>query len=123
MTMKRIKLELARDHEFPDGSSERGYEFAAPLDDAGHIVASEWRKQRERCRVIRHWPGEKNQVGRLVHRGGGWAFDYNPKSTDDDEPGFKFDRHRFVPGEYVSLKEQDGAMRTFRVIWVRDLDE
>jgi hypothetical protein len=122
MTMKRIKLELARDHEFPQGSSERGYEFAAPLDEAGHLLADEWRRERERCRVIRVWPGEVRQIGRLVHRGGGWAFDYNPQSTEDDEPGFKFDRHRFIPGEYVSLKEHDGTMRTFRVIWVRDLD-
>jgi hypothetical protein len=122
MTMKRIKLELARDHEFPNGSSERGYEFAAPLDDAGHIVHDEWRKERERCRVIRFWAGEKHQVGRLVHRGGGWAFDYDPKSTDDDQPGFKFDRHRFIPGEYVSIRERDGDMRTFRIVSVRDLD-
>ena len=122
MTMKRIKLELARDHEFPNGSRERGYEFAAPLDDAGHIVHQEWRKERERCRVIRFWPGETKAVGRLVHRGGGWAFDYDPKSTDDDEPGFKFDRHRFIPGEYVSIRERDGDMRTFRIVSVRDLD-
>src|SRR5262245_34958536 len=93
MTITRIKLELARDPECPAGSSERGYEFAAPLDDDGHIVHDEWRKERERCRVIRFWPGEKHEVGRLVHRGGGWAFDYDPKSTDDDEPGFKFGRH------------------------------
>jgi hypothetical protein len=123
MTMKRIKLELARDHEFPEGSRERGYEFAAPLDENGHIVHDEWKKQRERCRVIRFWPGEDREVGRLVHRGGGWAFDYDPKSTDDDAPGFKFDRHRFVPGEYVSIKEHDGVLRTFRVVQVRDLDE
>ena len=45
------------------------------------------------------------------------------KSTDGDEPGFKFDRHRFVPGEYVSLKEHDGTMRTFRVVAVWDLDQ
>ncbi|HEX5958745.1 MAG TPA: hypothetical protein VFY92_08835 [Hyphomicrobiaceae bacterium] len=121
--MKRIKIVLARDHQFPNGSSERGYEFAAPLDDAGHIVRDEWRQQRERCRVIRFWPGAKNEVGLLVHRGGGWAFDYDPKSTDDDEPGFKFDCHRFVPGEYVSIKERDGELRTFRIVMVRDLDD
>ena len=124
MTMKRIRLELARDHEFPDGSRERGYEFAAPIDDAGHLSADEWRKQRERCRVKRFWPGEKNEIGHLVHRrGGSWAFDYNPKASADDEPGFKFDSHRFVPGEYVSIKEHDGVLRTFRVIFVRDLDD
>ncbi len=122
MTMKRIRLELARDHEFPEGSDVRGYEFAAPLDDTGHLVADEWRTQRARCWVERFWGDEKHEVGHLVHRGGGWAFDYNPKASEDDEPGFKFDRHRFVPGEYVSLKEHDGTMRTFRVVRVRDLD-
>jgi hypothetical protein len=44
MAVKRIRLELARDHEFPRGSSERGYEFAAPLNGAGHLVSEEWRK-------------------------------------------------------------------------------
>ena len=123
MTMKRIRLELARDHEFPNGSSERGYEFAAPLDDAGHLLTDEWRVARERCRVKRFWPGAKDEVGRLVRRrGGAWAFDYNPQRTEDDEPGFRFDRHRFVPGEYVSITEHDGTMRTFLVRWVRDLD-
>ena len=57
MTMKRIRLELARDHEFPNGSSQRGYEFAAPLDDGGHLLAEEWRDAPERCRVKRFWPG------------------------------------------------------------------
>lgn len=123
MTMRRIRLELARDHEFPNGSGERGYEFAAPLDDAGHLVAEEWRATREGCRVKRFWPGTKDELGHLVHRrGGAWAFDYNRQSSEDDEPGFKFDRHRFVPGEYVSITEHDGVMRTFRVTWVRDLD-
>ena len=124
MTMKRIRLELARDHEFPNGSSQRGYEFAAPLDDRGHLLAEEWRDAPERCRVKRFWPGQKDEVGHLVQyrRGGRWAFDYNPKSTEDDEPGFRFDRHHFLPGEYVSITEHDGVMRTFRVAWVRDLD-
>ena len=44
MTMKRIRLELARDHEFPNGSKDRGYEFAAPLDENGQLVAEEWRQ-------------------------------------------------------------------------------
>jgi hypothetical protein len=123
MTMKRIRLELARDHEFPNGSKDRGYEFAAPLDENGQLVADEWRQVRERCRVKRFWPGRKDEIGRLVHRRGGtWAFDYNPKSSEDDEPGFKFDRHQFVPGEYVSITEHDGVMRTFRIMWIRDLD-
>jgi len=120
--LKRIHLELARDHDFPDGSRERGYELIAPLDDSDHLAANEWREQREKCRVRRFWAGEEEH-GKLVHRPGGtWAIDYDPKSTADDEPGFRFDKHKFAPGEYVSLKEHDGVMRTFRIVSVVLLD-
>jgi hypothetical protein len=29
---RRVRLELARDHDFPEGSRERGYDFIASLD-------------------------------------------------------------------------------------------
>ncbi len=123
MTLKIIRLELARDPEFPDGSRERGYEFVAPLDPQGRLDAAEWRAQRERCRVRRFWAHEPDMIGRLLHRrGGSWAFDYDPATSSDDEPGFKLDRHTFDPGEYVSFKESDGASRTFVVRSVLDLD-
>ena len=122
MALKRIRLELARDHDFPDGSRERGYDLIAPIGDDDHLVAEEWRKQRDRCRVRRFWAGTE-ELGRLVHkRGGTWAIDYDPKSEDDDEPGYRFDTHRFAPGEYVSLKEHDGHMRTFRIVSVVEMD-
>jgi hypothetical protein len=89
MSMKRIRLELARDHEFPEGSRERGYEFAAPLDNDGHLLADDW------CTTLsgqRFWHGEKDEFGQLVHRrAGSWTFDC------------KLDRHRFIPGKYVSM--------------------
>lgn len=123
MTLMRIRLELARCPEFPEGSRHHGYDFAAPLDDAGRLDAEEWRKTRERCRVRRFWAGQKDEIGHLVHRrGGSWAFDYDPKSSADDEPGFKFDKHAFIPGEYVSITEHDRVRRTFRVISVADLN-
>ena len=123
MPLKRIRLELARDHDFPNGSRERGYELAAPLTDDGHLDAAEWKKTRERCRVRRFWPGEATEIGHLIHkRGGAWAFDYDPSSEDDDETGFKLSSHKFNPGEYVSFKEHDGVMRTFVVATVLDLD-
>lgn len=123
MPLKRVRLELARSHEHPNGSSEHGYDFIAPLDDEGHLVAAEWRQERDRCRVRRFWAGQPNEIGRLVHkRNKAWVFDYNPKSSDDDEPGFKFDQHKFVPGEYVSITEHDGVQRTFHIRAVVDLD-
>lgn len=122
MALKRIRLELARDHDFPDGSRERGYDLIAPIDDDDHLIAEEWRKEREKCRVRRFWAGAEER-GHLVHkRGGTWAFDYDPKAEEDDEPGFRFDQHRFAPGWYVSLKEHDGVMRTFRIVSVVEMD-
>jgi hypothetical protein len=122
MALKRIRLELARDHDFPNGSRERGYDLIAPLDPEDHLVAEEWRNNREKCRARRFWAGEV-EMGRLVHkRGGTWAIDYDPNTDEDDEPGFKFDKHKFTPGEYVSLTEHDGVLRTFHIVSVVDMD-
>jgi hypothetical protein len=118
-----VRLELARDPEFVNGSHECGYEFVAPLDADGHLDAAEWKTQRERCRVRRFWSREHDEIGHLVHRrGGSWAFDYNPETSSDDEPGYRLSSHRFVPGEYVSFKEHDGKMRTFLIKAVTLLD-
>ena len=121
MPLKRIHLELARNKEFPNGSRRHGYDLTAPLDDDGHLVAAEWKRERDRCRVRRFWAGEADEIGLLAHRpGGAWVIDYDPSTKADDEPGFKFDKHRFAPGEYVSITEHDGEQRTFRVISVID---
>jgi hypothetical protein len=47
-----------------------------------------------------------------------WVFDYNPGEDDDDEAGYKFAAHAFLPGEYVSISGQDGKLHTFRVVSV-----
>lgn len=121
MTLKLIRLELARDHEFPEGSRSHGYEIIAPLDEADHLVPSEWHASRDRCLARRFWAGEERK-GRFVRRPGGtWSIDYDPTTHDDDEPGFRLDQHRFVAGEYVSFKENDGVMRTFRIASVEEL--
>ncbi len=122
--LRHVRLELARDHDFPNGSSERGYELVAPLDDDGHLVPEAWKALRDRCRVRRFWVNEAREVGHIVRKPGGhWAFHYDIHGDPDrDETGFHLDTHRFVPGEYVSIKEQDGIMRTFRVRTVADLD-
>ncbi|MFQ5775396.1 MAG: hypothetical protein ACE5GS_12820 [Kiloniellaceae bacterium] len=121
MSLSTVRLELARDPEFPEGSTRRGYEFVAPLTPEGHIDAKGWRKHRARCWVRRFWEGEPDERGHLVHRrGGSWAFHYDvARHAEGDEPGFKFDSHVFKQGEYVSLREQDGTLRTFRVVSVR----
>jgi hypothetical protein len=114
---------LARSKEFPSGSARHGYEFLAPLDDNGHIDPQLWHRQREHCRVRRFWDGQPEQNGRLMHKPGGaeharWVFDYDLSRVDDDEAGYRFGSHAFIPGEYVSITEDDGDVHTFRVVSV-----
>lgn len=123
--LKLIRIELARDEEFPSGSRNHGYEFVAPLDGEDRIDAEAWRANRDRCRVKRFWEGEPDEIGHLVRKGGkGWAFHYDIHGDeDDDEAGFRFSDHRFRPGEYVSVREHDDELKTFRVVVVRELGE
>ncbi len=113
--LQRIRLELARTPEFPEGSSEHGYEFVAPLTTEGHIDPKAWAESKERCRVSR-FSGQEVENGMLRHVGHGWRFDYDGRSTEDDEPFFKLDRHALTPGAYVSITEHDGVMRPFKVV-------
>lgn len=118
-TLKKVRLELARTREFPGGNPRCGYEFAAPLDSEGRLDLELYRQRKGECRVQRFWEGEKAEQGVLLHLGRDrWVFSYAP-GEDDDEPAFKFDRHAFVPGEYVSVTEHDGVTRPFKVVWVR----
>lgn len=123
MIFYKIRLELARDHEFPQGSSRRGYEFVAPLDESGHLDAALWKKHRERCRVRRFFDDEEDERGHLVRKpGGSWAFHYDSHGdAEDDESGYRLSSHRFVPGEYVSIREQDDVLRMFRIMRVEEL--
>lgn len=119
MPLKTIRLELARNPDFPLGSNVHGYEFKAPLTENGTLDHEAWPSVRAKCVVRRFWQGEDDEQGRLVHRGSRWQFHYNGMDSDEDEPIFKFDRHHFVEGEYVSITEHDGEQRTFQVVRVR----
>jgi len=121
MSLDRIRLELARHPEHPEGSNRHGYEFVVPLDAEGHIDHAAWKESRGKCRVQRFWAGEEDEIGHMVRtRGGKWAFHYDVNGDpDEDETGFRLDEHVFKPGEYVSIKEHDGELRTFRVVSVR----
>ena len=114
---KRVRLNLARSKEFPAGSNQHGYEIIVPLDAKGHIDTELWRTHREACRVHRFWHGEEERVGQVVHKPGGpeharWVFDYYRNRVDDDEAGYRFGAHAFIPGEYVTIRDQDDAIRS-----------
>ena len=124
--LNRIRLTLARSKEFPEGSYHYGYEIIAPLDHDGYLDVEQWKSRRADCTVRHFAEGKDDQFGMLVHKAGGkdharWVFDYDAKDVDDDEAGFMFGTHRFVTGEYVSVRGNEGKILTFAVSAVEPL--
>ncbi len=115
MTLQKVRLELARNTEFPEGSAAHGYEFNAPLDSDSHISKEVWNEHAADCVVKRFWGDEEEEHGRLIHLGDRWMFHYTGMDEADDEPLFRMGDHVFAPGEYVSITEHDGVQRTFKV--------
>jgi len=123
VAVSRVVLHLARSHEFPEGSGRHGYEIVAPLRESGNLDPDAWKNVRSRCTVRRFWGGDPDRHGILVHRAGGaegatWLIDYDQASFADDEAGYRLGSHAFVEGEYVSIRDEDGDLHTFRVVSV-----
>jgi hypothetical protein len=124
--LKLIRLEVARSKAFPQGSARHGHEFVAPLRADGHIDTDEWKSSRESCWVKRFWAGDEEQTGKLVHKPGGseharWLFAYDEAGDEDDKAGYRFGAHAFIPGEYVSIRDDKDEMHTFSVASVESL--
>ena len=108
--LHRMTLVLARGPGHPDGDAAFGYDIIAPLNDEGHLDAAMWKAHRAACTVRRFRPGEDDRFGMLVHRAGGadgatWTIDYDTSRDDDDESGYRLDRHIFRVGDYVTFRE------------------
>ena len=121
---RKIRLELARSKGHAEGSPGDGYEFVAPLDATDHIDLETWKRERGRCFVHRMEKGITVERGLLVHRAGGaggstWAFEYGPGGEVEEDAGYRFAAHAFTPGEYVSVRDEDGDLRTYRVASVK----
>ena len=121
--LRKIVLEEARAKGAAAGPGVHGYELVAPLDEAGFINIEAWKKERGRCFVHRLEHGKIVERGLLAHRAGGiggatWAFDYELGTTEEEEEGYRFGAHSFTPGEYVSIRDDEGELRTFKVMVV-----
>jgi hypothetical protein len=122
--LRRITLHMARTKDRPEGSSRHGYDIVAPIDADGRLDPEAWReKHRTACIVHRFWGDEPPRRGRLVHRpgvagGATWMIDYDVTTDEDDEAGYRLGEHLFVPGAYLSIREADGDVVTFKVVAV-----
>lgn len=123
-SLRKVTLNAARSKLFPDGSIRHGYDFVAPLTPEGRIDLEGWKAHRGECFVHRFWGDEPAERGLLAHRAGGrggsnWVFELGAGSKlAEEETGFRFGDHVFRTGEYVSIREEDGDLVTFRVVSV-----
>lgn len=113
-----VRLLLARNPGFPEGSAEHGYELKVPLTPDGHIDLQGFHERRADCKVVRFWGDEGERHGEVIHSRHGWALSYEPGDADD-EPVWRLDAHVLRPGEYVTIREADGEAMTFRIVSVR----
>lgn len=120
MTLKVIRLELARTKDHPEGDPNHAYVFRAPLTPDGHLDSDKFKEAADLCSAVKFVPDEGIENGRLIRTRGGWAFSY-AAGDEDDEPIFRLGSHVFREGEYVTITEHDETPRPFRVVSIRDL--
>jgi hypothetical protein len=121
MTLKLIRLELARTREFPNGDPRHGYELRAPLTRDGRLDAAAYMKSAQLCTARHFRPDGDDEHGELIRtRPGDWALSYDLGEADD-EPIYRLGDHRFLEGEYITITEHDGEARVFRVVSVTDV--
>ncbi len=115
-TWSRVRLELARSHDYPEGSARHGYVLVLPLDPAGRLDEAAQHKAPELCTLHRFWDGEGDAVGQVVRTGQHrWAFSYRA-GREDDEPVPHLSDHVFRTGEYLTVREPHGAEHVFRIV-------
>jgi len=118
MSWKRVRLELARSHEFPGGSTRHGYELVLPLSPDDRVDEKALAAAPQVATVHRFWEGEGDAVGQIERVGSEWRISY-ARGNSDDEPLHRFASHRFREGEYVSVRTAEGAEHAFKVVAVR----
>lgn len=113
MTWCTIRMELARNPDFPAGSLHHGYLLHAPLDRNGRLDLHEYWSGQSRAIVEEFWGDQDPKRGRLLHRNQNlWSFSFDAK---DEEPIFHFGDHVFTPGEYLTVRDISGSDLAFRV--------
>jgi hypothetical protein len=118
--LMQVVMELAREPGHPHGDRNHGYQLNLPLSEDGRIDEKEFEHLHKICTVKRIRSGEEPRYGRLRRGSAGqWSFDYDDRQEFDDEMGFRLGEERFVLGEYISVREDDGVMHTFQIISVR----
>jgi hypothetical protein len=120
LALSRIVMRLARNPgtEFAGGDDHRGYSLVAPLTSDSRLDAAAYARSKDACVVRRFAPDEDPADGRLMRQGARWYFDYGDSDELEDEPVYRLGDHRFAPGEYVTITDEDGRPLTYKVVEV-----
>jgi hypothetical protein len=95
-----------------------------PLDPDGHIDATSWSDDPAACSVCHFHGGYPESYGRLARSPHGrWYFDYGTGHDAENHQGIRRGDERFRAGAFVAVNEDDGRMRTFRVISIEPVGE
>ena len=114
MTWALIELELARTAQHPEGSGEFSYLLRVPLTRE-HLIDRDALKERPGDATVRRsFKGQRDRLGSVVVKAGGFAFSYEPGDADDENV-IHLENHPLLPGNYVTVREVDGAELPFRV--------
>jgi hypothetical protein len=121
--LMRVRMQLGRTPDHPEGDHRHGYLFVAPLAADAYLDAEAWPEVRGLCWARRFDPdmgADETANGWLQHSGRGWRFEFSGEAgePEDKEPLFKLDRHRVAVGDYISVTEPDGVQRPFRIVEV-----
>lgn len=121
MTLKRVRMELARNKDFPEGSPNHGYEATIPLTATHAFDPEAWEADALVCTAVKFATGTDDEHGQLVRtEAGPWAFSYELGETDD-EPIHRLEAHVFEPDEYVTVTDIGGEEHVYRIKTVEDL--
>ncbi|MEO8884330.1 MAG: hypothetical protein ABI377_13105 [Devosia sp.] len=109
----RICMELL---SHPEGDSVISYELVLPINPDGQIDATSWADDPAACPVRRACEGHAEQRGTLARNPTGrWYFDYGTGHDAEDYQGIRDGYETFRSGALVTINENDGKSRTFRV--------
>ena len=108
-SFRKIRLELARESEHPEGDAQFSYTLIAPLNSLSQIDHDTWRSYQEASRIIRQRPGKQVAAGHIIRdESGTWTFHYE-EHGGEDEIGYRLSDERFTVGEYISILGEDGT--------------
>lgn len=115
MSLMCIRLERARDPDGREVSAVDAYEFIAPLTGEGYIDLDAWEEAAPYCTLRRCRRDGSVRLGALIRTDRGeWTFSYR-SGGEDNEYIYRFASLAFVPGECLTITQDDETDHFYRV--------